>query len=177
MGCHFLVQVKRNCRKVWETIAFFTALTQPFSSCEYYEDHHGYQVHRRVELYFNKVQLPKGWNGVERIVKVRRWGKRNEKHFDEVSFYLLSKPIFSAYTVAMAIQQHWSIENKLHWIKDVNLGEDNMTITKPSEAAILAFLNNTAYNVLRQAGYKPTKDTLAKFSNKVNELIHLFKET
>ena len=130
---------------------------------------------RRIELYENKIQLPKGWNGIERLVKVRRGGNRNEKPFEEVSFYLLSKPLNSAALVAAAIQGHWTIENNLHWIKDVNFGEDDMTIQNARMAAILAFLNNTAYNLLRRAGYKPTKDTFAKFSNKVNELILLFK--
>ncbi len=174
MGGHFLAQVKRNCRKVWETVALFTALTQPISSCEYYDDKHGYQVNRRVELYLNKIQLPKGWNGIERLVKVRRWGYRKGKSFEEVSFYLLSKPLNSAAEVAAAIQGHWTIENNLHWIKDVNFGEDEMTLRNAQNAAILAFLNNAAYNLLRKAGYKPTKDTLAKFANKVYELIKLF---
>ena len=169
--------MKRNCRKLWETIALFTALVDPISTCEYYEDKHGYQVHRRIELYRNKVELPKGWNGIERFVKVRRWGIRNEKPFDELSFYVLSKPTNNAAIVASAIQGHWSIENNLHWIKDVNLGEDDMSIRQPKTAAILAYLNNVAINILRNAGLKPTKDTFAKISNKVNELAKLFNDT
>ncbi|MEM9685523.1 MAG: hypothetical protein AAF934_01205 [Bacteroidota bacterium] len=41
-------------------------------------------------------------------------------------------------------------------------------------ASILAYFNNAAVNVLNKSGYKPTKDTFAKFSNKVKELYHLF---
>lgn len=177
MKCHFLAQVKRNCRKLWETIALFTALTSPIASCQYYEDQHGYQVNRRIELYTNEVQLPKGWNGIQRFVKVRRWGLRNDKPFDEVAFYVLSKPINSAAVVAQAIQGHWSIENNLHWVKDVNLGEDDMSLRQPKAAAILAYFNNIAINVLQSAGLKPTKDTFAKISNKVNELFKLFNDS
>lgn len=118
--------------------------------------------------------MPKGWNGITRLVKVRRWGIRGEKPFEELSFYALSKPINSAAIVAHAIQNHWSIENCLHWIKDVNFGEDDMTLTSPKESVILAYLNNIAYNILRVKGLKPTKDTLARFSNKVYELNKLF---
>lgn len=175
VGCHFLAQVKRNCRKLWETIALYTALCQPISTCEYYQDKHGHQIHRRVELYVNEAQLPKGWNGIERLVKVRRWGNRNKIPFEEVSFYVLSKPLNSAYVVAKAVQNHWGVENKLHWIKDVNLGEDDMTLRDKNTVAVLAYLNNTALNILRAAGYKPVKDTFAKFANKVNELIKLFQ--
>ena len=177
LGCHFLVQVKRNCSRLWAEIALFTALTNPISSCQYYEDKHGYQVNRRIELYDNKIDLPKGWNGIQRFVKVRRWGIRDGKSFHEVSFYVLSKAFDSAATVAKAIQGHWSVENNLHWIKDVNLGEDDMSFKQPKSAAILAYLNNTAINILRSNDMKPTKDTLAKISNKVNELIKLFQDS
>lgn len=175
MGCHFLAQVKRNCRKLWETIALYTALCQPISTCEYYEDKHGHQIHRRVELYLNNADLPKGWNGIERLVKVRRWGYRNHVPFEELSFYVLSKPLNSACIVAKAVQGHWSVENKLHWTKDVLLGEDDMTLRDKNTVAILACLNNASLNILRAAGYKPVKDTFAKFANKVNELIKLFQ--
>ena len=170
-----MAQVKRNCRKLWETIALYTALGTPISTCEYYEHKHGYEVHRRIELYRNEVDLPKGWNGIQRLIKVRRWGIRNGQAFEERAFYVLSKPINSAGLVAQAIQGHWAIENQLHWIKDVNMGEDHMTLKDKNMVAVLVYLNNTAINVLRNAGYKPIKDTFAKFANKVNELYKLFQ--
>jgi predicted transposase YbfD/YdcC len=175
VGCHFLVQVKGNCRKLWGIIALHTALRNPISTYEYYEQENGRQIYRRVELYDNQAELHKGWNGIERFIKVRRWGIRNHKPFHEVSFYILSKPINSAQIVAKAIQQHWGIENKLHWTKDVILGEDNMTLKGKNMVAILVHLNNMAHNVLKNAGYKTSKDTSAKFANKVKELIKLFE--
>lgn len=162
---------------MWETIALFTALSNPIASCEYYDNRHGYQVHRRVELYKNQAILPKGWNGISRLVKVRRTGIRKNKPFDERSFYVLSKPINNAAIVANIIQGHWCIENKLHWVKDVNLKEDDMTLRNPKNVAVLAYLNNAAINILKFAGYKPTKDTFAKFANKVKELNKLFYPT
>jgi hypothetical protein len=70
----------------------------------------------------------------------------------------------------MAIQNHWSIENKPHWIKDVNLGEDQMSINNHNSVAIIAYLNNMALNTIRKAGLEPTKDTFARITNKVNKL-------
>ncbi len=172
--CHFLAQVKRNCRKLWEIIALDTALCTPISTCEYYQQSNGRCVFRRIEVYENQSQLPNGWNGIQRLVKVRRWGTRYNKSFEEVTFFVLSKPINSAKTIADAIQQHWSIENELHWTKDVIIGEDDMTPKDKNTVALLVYLNNIALNVLKTNGYKPTKNTFAKFANKVNELIFLF---
>ena len=109
-----MCQVKRNCRKLWESIALYTALSHPIASCEYYDNSHGYQVNRRIELYDNQADIPLGWNGIQRLVKVRRWGYRAEEFFDQRAFYVLSKPINSAAVVANAIQGHWSVENNLH---------------------------------------------------------------
>lgn len=173
--CHFLSQVKTNCRRLWEQIALHTALSCPISTCEYYEDAHGHQINRRIELYHNEATLPKGWNGIERLIKVRRWGMRNKKPFDETAYYVLSKPLNSALIVGRAIQGHWGVENKLHWVKDVMIGEDDMTLKDSNCVAILAYINNAALNILRMQGYKPIKDTFAKFANKVNELNKLFK--
>jgi hypothetical protein len=62
-----LAQVKRNARRLWENIALYTALCKPISTCEYYDDSHGREVHRRVELFENKIDMPTGWNHIERI--------------------------------------------------------------------------------------------------------------
>ena len=173
--CHFVAQVKGNCRRLLQDIRLYTALANPFSSFTYYENKHGYEVYRTVELYrADQVELPKGWNGIERIIRIRRWGLRQGKKFDHFSFYVTSKSYNSASNAAFIIQSHWSIENNLHWIKDVNMGEDDMSIRKPHVAATLAFLNNAAINILKKSGYKPTRDTFALFSNKVKELYKLF---
>lgn len=175
LGCHYLVAVKRNCRKLWESIALYTALACPISVCEYYEQEHGRCVFRRLELYQTEhIQLPPGWQGIQRLVKLRRWGYRQGQYFEQRTFYILSKPLNSAFEVAKAIQQHWSIENNLHWIKDVNLREDELKVKHKPTATMMAYLNNLAVNILRNAGYKPIRDTFAKFANKVNELNKLF---
>ena len=120
------------------------------------------------------MELPKGWQGIQRIVRVKRWGERKGKPFEQTSYYILSKSIDLAHIVAKGIRGHWGIENRLHWTKDVLMGEDEMSIKNTNAATIVAFLNTTALNLLQLAGYKPVKDTFSKFANKVNELYNLF---
>jgi len=55
------------------------------------------------------------------------------------------------------------------------MGEDDMTLKDKNTVAVLVYPNNAAINILRNAGYKPVKDTFAKFANKVNELYKLFQ--
>ena len=174
LKAHYLVQVKSNCSALLQRLMKQAALTLPISTCEYYENANGNEIYRRVQLYENQDVMPKGWNGIVRLVKVRRWGIRNKKSFEQVSFYILSKPINSALVVARAIQSHWNIENNLHWIKDALLGEDFTSLKDKNMLPLLSHFNSFSLNLLRSAGYKPCKDTFALFANKVNELIRLF---
>jgi predicted transposase YbfD/YdcC len=43
------------------------------------------------------------------------------------------------------------IENNLHWVKDVNMGEDDMTLLNKNMVSLLVYLNNIALNVLKMA--------------------------
>lgn len=161
---------------MYEAIRLFTALVQPICVTETYEKVRGREEHRRIELFDNQADIPKGWKNIERIAKVTRWGIRGGKDFNELSFYVLSEPTNSSKKVAKMIRQHWFIENKLHWVKDVILHEDSMTISQPQMATIVGCFNTVVLNILRLAGYKPTKNTFAIFTNKVKELINLFQK-
>jgi predicted transposase YbfD/YdcC len=47
---------------------------------------------------------------------------------------------------------HWAIENKLHRVKDVTLGEDQSTIHTGQGPTVLALLRDAAVSLLRRAG-------------------------
>ncbi len=128
LDCDFLCQVKRNCKKLYETCALHVATSPPLAVFEYYEESHGNQIYRKFWLVENKTAMPKGWNGIEKVIKVRRWGLRSGKEFEQTAYYITSKPIYSAQVADKAIRGHWGIENLLHWIKDVHLREDHTTL-------------------------------------------------
>ena len=64
----------------------------------------------------------------------------------ETSFYLSNRPI-DAEAAAKAIRKHWGIENKLHYVRDVTLGEDASRIRK--NPGVFARIRSFAYNILR----------------------------
>src|SRR5262245_6527689 len=49
---------------------------------------------------------------------------------------------------------HWQVENGLHYIKDVTLGEDASQSHVGASADILAIVRNIAISLLRRAGYR-----------------------
>ena len=52
--------------------------------------------------------------------------------------------------IAGAVRQHWSIENSLHWVLDVAMGEDDNRSRKGHSAENLALLRKWVLNILRQ---------------------------
>jgi predicted transposase YbfD/YdcC len=46
----------------------------------------------------------------------------------------------------------WSIENRLHYVRDVTFDEDRSTIRKGKGAQVMASLRNLAISLLRMAG-------------------------
>lgn len=144
----------------------------PISSFTYVDERH--KICRCVELYNCNTTLPKGWVGVNQIIRVTRTNYSKEVPKKEVSHYITSLKCKHASQVADFIQEHWAIENKLHWVKDVLMKEDDMSIKHDLTATAVSFLYNTAFNLLRLNSLKPNKDTFARISNKVKELYKLF---
>lgn len=55
--------------------------------------------------------------------------------------------------IAAAVRKHWSIENGLHYIRDVTFAEDASRVRTRSGPRIMASLRNLAITLLRRAGY------------------------
>ena len=79
-------------------------------------------------------------NVLQRSAKTGLWTSTSE-----VAYYLASAPLIAPQLDA--IRNHWHIENKLHYTRDVTFQEDNSRIrTNPG---IFARLRSFAYNILR----------------------------
>ena len=59
---------------------------------------------------------------------------------------------------------HWHIENKLHWVRDVNFAEDRSQTRTGSLPLILSLLRNIVISLLRLNGYDRIADARTYFS-------------
>ena len=48
---------------------------------------------------------------------------------------------------------HWSIENRLYWVRDVTFDEDRCPVRSGAGPQVLAALRKTAIGALRRAGH------------------------
>jgi Transposase DDE domain len=94
------------------------------------------------------------WPGVGQVCRilhqVRRRGRwQVELHYKITS---LSPEQASASDLLALSRGHWSIENQLHYIRDVTLGEDASRIRTGAAPQAMAALRNVILTVLRLAG-------------------------
>ncbi len=74
---------------------------------------------------------------------------------------------------------HWSIENKSHWMRDTQLGEDASSVRCGASPQVMAALRNAALTVLRFAGVTSIVDMIKYYASKhllvVNFITECFK--
>jgi predicted transposase YbfD/YdcC len=87
---------------------------------------------------------------MERRVTNRRTGEIRE----EIAFAVTSLSAQRATPAQLLTlwREHWHIENKLHWVRDVTYGEDRSTVRAGAGPHVLAAMRNLAIGLLRLGG-------------------------
>lgn len=171
----YLIQVKGNQKTLFRTIKE-TVQSQPALSTHVSDEHsRGRHEQRTVEVFRPPESLTETWAGLMRIIHVERLvcqkGKESQKH----SYYISSVCSDEAEVFAMGIRGHWSIENRLHWVKDVVQHEDRSGIRKGNGVETLSVLKNIAINICREHGFDSIKAAAIHFASNVKELMEYFR--
>jgi predicted transposase YbfD/YdcC len=66
------------------------------------------------------------WKGAKTLIKIvsERYNKTRQIQEETMIRYYISSMEEDAIVFNSLIRQHWGIENKLHWVLDVTMGED-----------------------------------------------------
>lgn len=107
------------------------------------------KAHDRVEARAALVVPAEGMNfpGLAAVARVETYRKSNGKPEPViVRLFLLSKLISAEQMIAVA-RAHWTIENQLHWVLDVDFEEDAARTRKDNGPQNLALLRKLALNL------------------------------
>ena len=117
------------------------------------------KAHGRLDLRSIRVSSElKGysdWPGLEQVFEIRRCWQSKGIWKESLRYGVTSLPALNAIPerVLTLKRGHWTIENCLHYVKDVTLGEDKSTVHADNGPKIMAALRNTALSLLRCAGF------------------------
>jgi predicted transposase YbfD/YdcC len=111
--------------------------------------------HGRLEIrrYWQSSQLEwfaerSAWEGLQSVGVVEAVRECNGQSSVERRYYLSSLSV-DVQRFARAVRSHWSIENQLHWVMDVNFNEDQCRARSGYASENLATLRRWALNLIK----------------------------
>ncbi|MDO9018141.1 MAG: ISAs1 family transposase [Deltaproteobacteria bacterium] len=113
---------------------------------------HGRDEWREVWVVPAKVlgEMATYWPGLQSIVMVRRTRVLPDATLQSWTHYYASSLPPRVGPIANAIREHWSVENGLHWVLDVQMGEDACTIHDEVGATNFGLLRRMALTLLQR---------------------------
>jgi predicted transposase YbfD/YdcC len=168
-GNDYLIAVKGNQPKLYQEISNQFESGDNGDTNIQTDNSHGRIVTRTVNVSDRVERIATDWVGVSRIIGVERTGLRGGKPFAEKVYYL-SSVADNALGFASRIREHWQVENRLHWVKDVVLSEDRSPVCDGYAIANFAILRTMAINLLRREGFSSITKGLRFLAHDLNRL-------
>jgi predicted transposase YbfD/YdcC len=149
-GAHYVLTVKRNQPHLHALLA---ALPWPDVPVAHDAREHG---HGRAEwrtLKVTAVATGLGFPHAAQAIQIlRRRRGRNGKRWSTETVYAITS-LTAAQTnpteLADVIRGHWTIEDRLHWVRDVVYDEDRSQVRTANGPRVMASLRNLAITILR----------------------------
>jgi hypothetical protein len=115
------------------------------------------------------------WTGVAQVFRLVRTVTKKGTTSEEVVYGLtaLSPGQASADDLLALVRDHWSIENRLHWRRDVTLREDDCQVRKGEAPRVLAVLNSFLLAVLDFLGVSNVPSQMRTFDAHPVLAVHL----
>jgi predicted transposase YbfD/YdcC len=171
LGGDYVLLVKKNQRGLLGDVGLLFEGEWPEwlekQSTQTSEKGHGRREIRKLHISEEmKEYLGAQWKDVAQVFQIEREIVRNGKQSREVVYGLTSVPreVAGAKEVLRLVRRHWHLENRVHWRRDVTLGEDGCQVKQGRAAQVLASLNNTVLMLMDKLGVKNMAEQMREFA-------------
>lgn len=125
---------------------------------------HGLKEVRRVMQISAElpVTLKERWPHITSLIEIGSERTVKGQTSCDARWYLSSLSVVPK-AAAHIIRSHWGIENQLHWVLDVALREDELSISDTAGAAHIALINRVALALLK---HNPLRDSIGSKRNR-----------
>jgi predicted transposase YbfD/YdcC len=118
-----------------------------------------------------------GFPGAAQVIRLTRTRtiRTSGKRTRETVYAITSLTVADAgpEQIAAWLRGHWVIENRLHWVRDVDYDEDRSQIRTGSGPQVMATLRNIAIGLFRLAGHTNIATALRYHSRDFNRPVEL----
>jgi DDE_Tnp_1-associated/Transposase DDE domain len=172
---HYVLTVKQNTPALWAELDALDWASVPVRHATE-EKGHGRRERRTIQVTDAPAHIRKRFPHARqaalieryvtrtvRVKKGRRWVRKTVKSAVAV-FIITSLDAREAAPAHLAgyVRGQWTIENKVHYVRDVTYREDASRVRTGSRPRIMATLRNLAIGLIRQAGYTKIAATIRK---------------
>lgn len=154
-GGDYMMTLKRNQPKLYKICEqLFDEYPADQSTHKTADNDHGrYEYRTYVSLSTQLFDIKKfeEYEGICQLVKVNRHRieRRNNKRSRDVHYYVTSSAK-EVKDLAVMIRSHWSVENNLHWVLDVEFEEDASRKRSGNQASNFSLIRKIALNLINQ---------------------------
>lgn len=116
---------------------------------------HG-RVERRQLIASTELHDYLDWPAQAQVCMIERRWREGEQTHTAVRYAITSLPatLAPAARLLALVRGHWGIENGLHYVKDVTLGEDASTLHAGAGPIVMAILRDTVVSLIHRAGFR-----------------------
>lgn len=179
-GGHYVLPVKHNQELTYQAIQRWFAEPAPYDLpnqvAEMTEKGHGRLTRWCLEA-TTALNDYLAWPGLKQVFRVTRTvalPKTGELH-TTVHYGITSLAPHQANAAALLSfrRRHWSIENGLHWVRDVVFDEDRSVLRVGHTHQLMATLRNLAISLIRLSGQTHIASTLRLFAAQPHQALVL----
>jgi predicted transposase YbfD/YdcC len=151
-GAHYVITIKRNQPGLHAQLAALPWRDVPVA---YDQRERGHGRRERRTLKVAAVARGLAFPHAAQALQIVRRRTVKGKWSRETSYAVTSLSITQASPgdLAAIIRGHWGIEDRLHWVRDLDFDEDRSQVRTAAGPQIMASLRNLAITILRLAGH------------------------
>lgn len=170
-GGQYVLPIKDNQPTTRQAIEFWFAGPAPYEHpnpvAQSVQKGHGRIVRRRLET-TTLLNDYLDWPRLAQAFKLTRTtidsGTGEANTVISYGITSLSPKQASPLTLLTFVQQHWAIENKLHWVRDVTFDEDRSQLRVGTSHHLMVLLRNLTISLLRLSGWVSIASALRFFA-------------
>jgi len=168
-GGDYLLRVKANQPRLFQDIQWLFAEPEQLDdqrTAQVIQRGHGRREHRQIVVSSDLAGYSP-WPALAQVFRITRtWWTADGTKRSAIRYGITSLPASSgsAADLLRLFQGHWTIENRVHYVKDQALGEDASPIYRDHGPDVMAILRDSALNLIRRAGHRSVAAALRHYS-------------
>jgi predicted transposase YbfD/YdcC len=150
-----------------DLVTYFADPAARYTQAETWDRHRGRTEVRRIRVSAEMTAyLSTTWPYVAQVAELTRRVTCKGQVRQEIVYLITSLPPAQADPLRLLalVRGHWSIENSLHYVRDVTFGEDRSRIRTGNAPQVMAALRNLTITLIHRAGFTQVAATRRHFA-------------